>query len=358
MNVAVIPPVVSENPWQRRLYGALEKHGITVVDGEMKPWWPSRSEGVDLVHLHWVEYLMVGSAPRYPRLRVAVAAGSIIATLLELRRRNVPVVWTLHNAEPHNSPAPGVHRWLNRQVAKLADVVVVHSDYAAAWARSRLSPRGEIVVAPHPNYIGAYPAGSVTAREVRERYHIPEDAFLFLSFGPIQRYKRVPQVLSAFSQVSDRSAHLLVMGYPAHADDVERVKMLTRADSRIHADLRPAADNELAALFTAADRTVINYEVFSSGVMLLALSFGCPVVAPAAGAAEGIANPPACVTFESGRLTDALADIVAERRSPTARSAARIVAERFTPERQARDHLRAYEMATRIAQTEAHEHRR
>jgi beta-1,4-mannosyltransferase len=349
MKIAVIPPVVSENPWQRRLYEALEQYGVNVVDGEMKPWWPGRSNGVDLVHLHWVEYLMIGSAPRYPRLRVAVAAVSIIATLLELRRRGIPVVWTLHNPEPHNSPAPDLHRWLNRQVAKLADVVIVHSDYAAAWARSRLSPRAEIVVAPHPNYIGAYPAGAVTARQVRERYHIPEDAFLFLSFGPIQRYKRVPQVLSAFSEVSDRSAHLLVIGYPAHADDVEHVRRLTQTDSRIHADLRPAADDELAALFAAADRTVINYEVFSSGVMMLALSFGCPVVAPAAGAAEGIAGPPACMTFESGKLSEVLAEVLAERRSPTSRAAARIIAESFTPERQARDHMHAYELATHIA---------
>ena len=48
-------------------------------------------------------------------------------------------------------------------------------------------------------------------------------------------------------------------------------------------------------------------EVFSSGAVILALSYGLPVVIPAASGAGEIALPGAAETFAPGGLTDALA---------------------------------------------------
>ena len=351
MKVAVIPPPAEENPWQRRLYGALGQYGITVVRGELKPWWPwLAANRIDMVHLHWLEYVMVSSTKRFVSARAVAAATSIAMTLRELRRRRMPVVWTLHNPEPHRSPTPAVHRWLNRQAAELVDVVIVHSEFAAAWARSHLSPPGEIVVAHHPNYVGEYPTGGLTAAQVRGRYGIPPESFLLLVFGAVHRYKHVPEVLEVFAGVADPEARLLVIGYPADDQDVTRVIQLAQADPRVTLDLHFAADEDVSALFEAADYTIINYEVFSSGVMLLALSFGCPVIAPRTGAAAEIASAPACLTFEPGRLGAVLSDAAAAGRSPAQRRAARAAAETFTPDLQARDHLRAYEIAARAAQ--------
>jgi glycosyltransferase involved in cell wall biosynthesis len=72
-------------------------------------------------------------------------------------------------------------------------------------------------------------------------------------------------------------------------------------------DLREVPDEEVAALHLCADAAVIAYrDVFSSGALLLALSFGLPVVAPDVGTAAELVGEGAGELFAPGALTVAL----------------------------------------------------
>jgi hypothetical protein len=60
-------------------------------------------------------------------------------------------------------------------------------------------------------------------------------------------------------------------------------------------------DTEVGALHLAADSAVLPYQdLFSSGALLLALSLGVPVIAPADTTADELASPPAVTAYRRG----------------------------------------------------------
>ena len=243
-----------------------------------------------------------------------------------LRDAGVRIVWTVHNppALPESS-YPGVHGRLQRDVARAADTVLVHSHHAAGEVRRLLSPVAPVRVVPHGGYAGVYPAARERGAQTRRRLGLPSDAFVYLMFGTIREYKRVPEAIRAFRSLSDRDARLLMAGAPATGRAA--TERAAAGDPRVRLELRTIPDYEVAELFGAADVFVLNYaEVFSSGALLLALAFGLPIVAPDRGSAAELAPPPATVPFPEGGLTQALAQARVDhaRRRAAARTAAQV----------------------------------
>jgi hypothetical protein len=83
----------------------------------------------------------------------------------------------------------------------------------------------------------------------------------------------------------------------------------------------------VAELHAAADAAVLHYgDVFSSGALMLALTFGLPVVAPAGSTAEELVAAPALEAYERDDPADAMA------RMATGDQAARAAVARRTAE--------------------------
>jgi glycosyltransferase involved in cell wall biosynthesis len=122
---------------------------------------------------------------------------------------------------------------------------------------------------------------------------------------------------------------LLIVGKPVVAEEAQRLREAADADARVLLDLREVPDAEVSGVHLCADAAVLAYrDVFSSGALLLALSFGLPVVAPDVGTAAEIAGASASELFKPGRLTEALdRSRTADRTART--RAARAVAERY-----------------------------
>lgn len=315
-------PADERAPYLSLLHGALAERGVRVVElGSVRE--AGAPAHVDVVHLHWLEYLVGGG-----RLRSLVRGVRLAAALRRLGRSTIRLVWTVHNLRPHDRRNPFVEELVTRSALRHADTVIAHSRYAARRMAETYGSERAIEVVPHGNFVGFYPPPSRSREEARTALGLPPGAFTFLIFGQVRRYKRIPEAIRAFRTLPDSDARLVVAG--AASDRALRSELADAAggDPRVLLRLEHIPDDHVAELHEAADACVLPYrQVFSSGALLLALSLGLPAVVPSDGSAE-IAAQPAVEPFDEGRLPDALRAI---RRGDAAvrRRAARAAAARF-----------------------------
>ncbi|MDQ2965949.1 MAG: glycosyltransferase family 4 protein, partial [Chloroflexota bacterium] len=99
---------------------------------------------------------------------------------------------------------------------------------------------------------------------------------------------------------------------------------------------RKIPGDEMQVFLRAADIAVLPYlRSLNSGVLMLALSFGIPVVAPAVGGIAEVVTPEIGRTFVPGDRESFVAALIAadELRTPEAREAALRAARRYDPAR-------------------------
>ena len=288
---------------------ALTRAGAEVTTADAAALWRlGRERSVDLVHLHWLEFI----APSDPAgagglIRTVLRQLRLIGLLLWLRLRGIGLVWTVHNLRPHEPVRPRAESLLSGAVSRICTSLVAHSGYARERILERWGSRVNVAVIPHGNYVGLFAPPRSTRAEIRRSLGIPEDAFVFLAFGQVRPYKRLTDLAGAFADVGGDDVRLLIVGKPVVAEEADRLRHAATDDPRIVLELSEVPDDEVAGLHLCCDAAVLAYrDVFSSGALLLALSFGLPVVAPDVGTAAELARDGAGVLFGAEGLTDAL----------------------------------------------------
>lgn len=307
MLVACLPRI-ADNPYQALLNGALEELGVE-FDPVVRPSvrWALRNGGrLDALHLHWLESI-VGSdgGPK-----VALRAARLVVFLLVLKARRVRIVWTVHNLRPHDSRHPKRDLMFARGLARLSDELCASSKHAAAQIEEAYG-QSPVRVAYHPAYdMDSYPRSSAPRDEVRAGYGIPADARVFLAFGLVRAYKRLPDLVLAFRSVDDPNARLLIVGRPSPPGAEAEIAARAKGDERVITRFEHVPDEAVGDLHAAADVAVLPYrDVFSSGALLLALGQGLPVVAPVGTTADEIADPPVVHPYSDGELARTLASV-------------------------------------------------
>jgi glycosyltransferase involved in cell wall biosynthesis len=227
----------------------------------------------DVVHVQWL------------RLPIEVAA---IALLRALRFR---IVWTAHNALPHERErvAMGVQALLYR----LADEIVVHTGSTRdEVARSFGVPPKRIHVVPHGLHRDP-DRESLPSAEARRVLGLPEGGVLFLFFGQFRAYKGYENLIAAFSEAARAGVdiHLVLAGRASSeraANVRARVESLPpAARARVHSRVSVnqfLPRTEMDALFSACDCVVLPYtEISQSGVLYQAFGHERPVIASRVG---------------------------------------------------------------------------
>jgi glycosyltransferase involved in cell wall biosynthesis len=322
-------PAIPQNPYQQLLARELEARGARVEESpRLRLGTALRADpGSEVLHLHWQDLLTRADheGPKAAAFHL-VAAVHLLVGMAIARARGVRTVWTVHNLEPHESRRPLLDRLLACSLARLATSVVVHSEHAARVSARRLRRR-DLPVAHHGNYLGFYPPPARGRSAARERLGIAADAHVFLAFGQVRPYKRIPELIAAFRSLASPAVHLVVAGN-ARGAVREEVTAAAAGAERVTLLLEPIDDAEVRELHAAADTAVIAYEeVLSSGALLLALSCGVPVVAPADSTATELAPPPAVAPYPPGGLAATLAASV--ETPPGAGAEALAAAERY-----------------------------
>jgi glycosyltransferase involved in cell wall biosynthesis len=299
--VAAFPRSVRGNPYCDLLYRSLAARGVAIAPtAELSPRWLVRhARVVKVLHLHWPEFYYRSGTRPTARSVTAFVAALLLARLLRYR-----VVWTVHNALPHERhPVDRLLRWILVHSARL----VVHAEAArAAIPGGRRQP----AVVPHGHYIGCY-ADDVSPDEARRALGLGAEDRVFVCFGQLRAYKGVGALLDAFADLAAPRLRLVVAGKPGSDADAERVLDAAQRDARVRTHLGFVPDPDVQRFMKAADFVVLPYrDVLTSGGALLALSFARPLVVPHRGCLAELEREGCAIAYDPeapGALRAALA---------------------------------------------------
>jgi len=270
------------NPYTWLLYSHLAPLGVTVE--EFTPGRALRG-GYDLLHLHWPEKAMSSAWPLPLR---AAGAGLALAAVTAARRHGARVIWTAHNARPHESRHPGLERRFWSALVRRVDGVIHPSEAGRRLVEARfpeLVPRASAVI-PMGHFRGSYP-DRLSRAEARAALGLPDGARVLTFLGLVRAYKNVPHLVRTVRELPGEVGDvvLLVAGAtqpPALADEVAAA---AGRDPRIRLALGHVPDDRVQHYLRAADLVVLPFrDITNSGTALLALSFERPVLVPALGA--------------------------------------------------------------------------
>lgn len=274
MNVPYNP----RNPYQQLLYSeAVPRYRI--VRGS-----PGFLFGADdeaglprggIVHLHWEESLFTGSAGVED---MAARAHAGLAVLERFRADGGTLLWTVHNRYPHRYGDSETFRRVRQRLCRLADAIHVHTPHAADHMIAEYgSDPSKLHVIPHPSYLGVYESAAATLGRSAD-FALPRH---FLFFGMARPQKGADTLLSA-SDILRRHRVPFQLSFAGRAFPPLRRRLRRRAlAGSITARTDRVPDAEVAPLFGAAHVFVAPYrDLFTSGTVALAQTFGLPVLGP------------------------------------------------------------------------------
>ena len=199
------------------------------------------------------------------------------------------VVLTAHNINAGKRDSND--SWLNRLTLRiqyrLTDRFFVHtSEMKAELVADFHVPEQNVTLIPF-GINNALPDRGLTRAEARQQLGIGDADNTILFFGNLGPYKGVDLLVTAFQRIAGTNAkyRLIIAGKPRggcekYVAGIEEAIRNSGIQNQVQLSIGFVPDDRLEAYFKAADLLVLPYRFISqSAVLLMAYSFGLPVVA-------------------------------------------------------------------------------
>lgn len=226
----------------------------------------------DVVHLHWPEYLTKHNR-RYLR---GISRLFMALWVFRIYVFRIPVVRTVHNKKPHDNLANKIDSLLLNLLEQRCRTSIWMQEPSLCGVprptNSTVIPHGDYRpwidrIAPQPSFQDAN-----TVRDL-------ESSKRLLCFGILKAYKNIEEPISAIRQSPDIKVMFRIMGSVPDQTYVESLRRFAGDDSRIEIVPGRVPDAKLISEILVSDYVIVPYpDMFNSGVVLLALSLGRPVV--------------------------------------------------------------------------------
>lgn len=234
-------------------------------------------EKPDLIHFQWCPLPLVDQF------------------LLSKFTRIAPVVLTVHDPQPFNGdPTAALQRLGYMKLLQRFDRLIVHTRSAVQTLVGRGVPADGIDIIPHGHLPIAGKSVSREANEAMTNDGIPrkhDGAVTFVLVGKLKPYKGVDTLIRAVSHMPEEvreKCRFVVAGKPYM--DVRALEDLCQERCVEHLfqfEFRYLDDAEMSQLISNASALVFPYrEIDASGVLMMALSFGRPIIASRLGMFE------------------------------------------------------------------------
>lgn len=238
--------------------------GLRFAWGSLRALPAARLSGHQLAHFH---FFHVGPLELF---------NVLLARMLGMR-----VVITAHDVDAFKEgiSVPQFVRWVYRAARR----VIAHSQVAKRELTQRLGiAEQKIDVIAHGNYVASIPAG-ITREMSRAHFGIAPAKRVLVFFGQIKDVKGLEVLLEGFALAlrKDPSLHLLIGGRVWKTDFSKYQAIIDRHGMAQCCSLhiRYIPDDEVACFYRCADLVVLPYlRIYQSGVVLLAMSYGIPVL--------------------------------------------------------------------------------
>lgn len=197
------------------------------------------------------------------------------------------VLFTAHNV--NKAKRDQNDSWLNRLTLKiqynLSDHVFVHTEGMKSEMVAAFRVPGEKISVIPFGINNTVPNTSLSSAEAKGQIGLAERDKSLLFFGNIAPYKGLEHLVSAFTQLlkQDSAYRLLIVGRPKGRMDywerIERTITSSGIGDRVIARIEYVPDEQTELYFKAADVMILPYtQIFQSGVLFLAYSFGLPAI--------------------------------------------------------------------------------
>jgi beta-1,4-mannosyltransferase len=310
-------PYGEGNPYPEELAGHLTSLGLTVLMPRCNTvflfdifnrWKP------DVLHLHWLNVFIHTGKTMKAVAKLVIFLGQLAL----LRMTGLTIVWTVHNLKDHESLHPRLDFICAWFVAHFSGAVITHCDWAKKEVAHQLRIRrtDKIFSIPHANYRESYP-NRISGREARNKLGIQEGKVVFLFLGAIRPYKGLPRLIRSFREQNSEDARLLIAGKPMDPALQKALQNECGDDLRITCRFGFVPDPEIQTYMNACDAVVFPFEdIFTSGSILLAMSFGRACIAPRIGCVQEVLDRSGAFLYEPGDecgLMDAMKYAVAKK---------------------------------------------
>jgi glycosyltransferase involved in cell wall biosynthesis len=217
-----------------------------------------------------------------------------IPLVRRLRRRGVPVVVVVHDAEVHPGDRFHVMVRLQRELMRMSNGVITLTQFVARQVASRVSLDGKVqAVIPLPAF--DFADADLPAP------HLPDPSpgrpLRLLMAGRLKRYKGLKVLADSLKLIGNTPLNLRVVGAVQGESEIRELVTLPS----VELDLGWKTDRELIAQLDWADVTVLPYvEASQSGIAPTSLARARPVIAtPVGGLPEQISHGQTGIVVES-----------------------------------------------------------
>lgn len=200
------------------------------------------------------------------------------------------IVFTAHNV--NQARRDSNDSWLNRTTLKiqyrLCDHIFVHTHKMKQELCQDFEVAEEAVTVIRYPINNAFADTDLTPADAKRRLGLGQDEKAILFFGRIVPYKGIECLLDAFRLLlADKQAkyRLIIAGEPKkgseeYRDEIQRSIEKNFDQGHVILRMQFIPDDEMEVYLKGADVLALPYkEIFQSGVLFLAYSFGLPVVA-------------------------------------------------------------------------------
>lgn len=285
IQVLMMPDYRQDNPYQELLANSLKGEGMEVnfPQGYRRVFPIYRAimtqvEPIDILHLHWLNLYLKGQS-------WLVKCFYSVKFLLEIwliHQTGKKIIWTVHNVIPHNTKFPRLERWTRRWFVKMVNQIIIHNDSSLeSIIQAYQLDQTKVNVIPHGNYCPLYKK-PISKEEARKILGYPQQGRLYLSFGMMRPYKGLEYLLDTWEKSKNCEDTLAIVGqargHPEYgltlAQRAEKIKGTIVQEGYVEDEL-------IHIYYSAADVVILPFQkILTSGSLILAMSFGKPIIAP------------------------------------------------------------------------------
>ena len=195
--------------------------------------------------------------------------------LKKVKKLKIRIVYVLHDIENLLSLSDNAD--LMMSCLKLSDQIVVHNQFSSTTLAEKYpSQQEKVCIIPHGNFRNL--PSDASKEEARQELGLNDMKNKVLFFGMIKSSKGLQLLLQAMENID---AELIVAGRMRKhsiADYRKGITSLKRA-GKLYTDIDYISNEKRDLYFKAADILVLPYrKIYQSGVLLMAMSYGLPII--------------------------------------------------------------------------------
>ncbi len=278
-------PFDTDNPARTLLKDELTRLNLTI---EGQGWGESsfgpsyairmKKRGVDVAHFHYVlPYVLIGG------FIVSLASAiRFVAGLTTLKLLGIKTVWTVNNLLDHERRFKAIDYFSRWCLSLFCTKIIVYCKDSEKQVVRCFGHHNhkKISVIPLGHYKSCYP-NTVSNPQARQRFDLKPSDFVFLFFGIMRPYKGIENLMRQFAKITGENTKLILAGSCPDTSYLGSIKQQADKDPRIIPIIRNIANEEIQYLFNSSNVVVFPYErLFTSGAILLAMSYSKPCIAP------------------------------------------------------------------------------